>query len=1154
MENVPVTTENAEEIARHMLILTSQTLSLSPRDLEIVVAKMSAIVEMATIYLPLAKDVVGIIDNILNKTNDLTGFSVRILEIMETVGNNLEFLGSEVNITTDTVSMAVVNIDFIHFWGIAFGVLSYIDGFIQQVMGREWIYRNDTSLENPVAFIELPPVLSKWSAGKQALKSRILFQFYGETSLFEDRALTQRKLNSYVVSSSIEDRNVKNLSEPVKVTLQHLTPKQVKSNSANRPDTSSAILVWNGQVWNGQVWNGLVWNGQVWNGQIWSGLVWNGQVWNGLVWNGQVWNGQVWMGKVWNGQVWNGQVWNGQVWNGQVWNGQVWTGKVWNGQVWNGLVWNGQVWNGQVWNGQVWNGLVWNGLVWNGLVWNGQVWNGLVWNGQVWNGQVWNGQVWNGLVWNGLVWNGQVWNGLVWNGQVWNGQVWNGQVWNGQVWTGKVWNGQVWNGLVWNGQVWNGQVWNGQVWNGLVWNGQVWNGQVWNGQVWNGLVWNGQVWTGKVWNGQVWNGLVWNGQVWTGKVWNGQVWNGLVWNGQVWNGQVWNGLVWNGLVWNGQVWTGKVWNGQVWNGLVWNGQVWNGQVWNGQVWNGQVWTGKVWNGQVWNGLVWNGQVWNGQVWNGQVWNGLVWNGLVWNGLVWNGLVWNGQVWNGQVWNGQVWNGLVWNGLIWNGLVWNGQVWNRQVWNGLVWNGQVWNGLVWNGLVWNGQVWNGQDGEQVSCVFWDFKQNHGAGGWSSSGCEVVISNSEYTTCYCNHLTHFGVLLNISRKLMDPVHLWILTIISYIGCGISSLFLGVILLTYLAFENVRRDYPSKILLNLCMSLFMLNITFLTNSWVASFGISGLCITVAALLHYFVLSSFTWMGIEAVHMYFALVKVFNIYIHHFMLKFCVIGWGIPAAVVGILLSIDINLYGYETKLKTVNPAELCWFRNDIAFYLSVVVYFGLVFLINLAMFIVVLHQVRVMRVQRPGNRTTHRSLHHLKGSVSLTVLLGLTWGFAFFAWGPAQETFMYFFTIFNTLQGFFIFVFHCLLKDNVCNQWRMHFCCGRFQLSEYSEWSRTATNGNLKDVMKSFNTHSKKSYNSNSTTTSSNGSRKNLILSPNFGNDPDYSNDHTWPSALGNWMTSWDIELINEPQKPENTLNLPSYIPAQRLELIGWWPGTG
>lgn len=39
---------------------------------------------------------------------------------------------------------------------------------------------------------------------------------------------------------------------------------------------------------------------------------------------------------------------------------------------------------------------------------------------------------------------------------------------------------------------------------------------------------------------------------------------------------------------------------------------------------------------------------------------------------------------------------------------------------------------------------------------------------------------------------------------------------------------------------------------------------------------------------LASFTWMGLEAVHMYLALVKVFNTYIPSYILKFCIIGWG--------------------------------------------------------------------------------------------------------------------------------------------------------------------------------------------------------------------------------------------------------------------------
>jgi len=34
-----------------------------------------------------------------------------------------------------------------------------------------------------------------------------------------------------------------------------------------------------------------------------------------------------------------------------------------------------------------------------------------------------------------------------------------------------------------------------------------------------------------------------------------------------------------------------------------------------------------------------------------------------------------------------------------------------------------------------------------------------------------------------------------------------------------------------------------------------------------------------------------------------------------------------------------------------------------------------------------------------------------------------------------------------GFFIFVFHCLMKEDVMKLCRIHFCCGRFQRNNYS-----------------------------------------------------------------------------------------------------------
>ncbi|OCT67717.1 hypothetical protein XELAEV_18039020mg [Xenopus laevis] len=349
---------------------------------------------------------------------------------------------------------------------------------------------------------------------------------------------------------------------------------------------------------------------------------------------------------------------------------------------------------------------------------------------------------------------------------------------------------------------------------------------------------------------------------------------------------------------------------------------------------------------------------------------------------------------------------------------------------------------------------------VQCVFWDFNANNRMGGWNSSGCSVQYGNANYTTCYCTHLTHFGVLLDLSREDVDPSNDRIMSLLTYAGCGISSLFLGVSLVTYLAFKSLRKDYPSKILMNLSVALIMLNLVFLMNNWLSSFQDYGLCITCAALLHYFLLASFTWMGLEAVHMYFAFVKVFNLYIRNYILKFCLVGWGIPAIVVAIVLSIKRDYYGsgsHHIHYAVTEETELfCWIQNNVVFYVTVVGYFCFIFLTNIAMFIVVFIQINTLKSKRMKDWKSS-FIRDLKSTISLAFLLGLTWGFAFLAWGPVKIAFLYLFSIFNTLQGFFIFLFHCLMKENVRRQWRAHLCCGKLRLNT-SDWSRLS-NGEMK-----------------------------------------------------------------------------------------------
>ncbi|XP_051020591.1 adhesion G-protein coupled receptor G6 [Acomys russatus] len=353
----------------------------------------------------------------------------------------------------------------------------------------------------------------------------------------------------------------------------------------------------------------------------------------------------------------------------------------------------------------------------------------------------------------------------------------------------------------------------------------------------------------------------------------------------------------------------------------------------------------------------------------------------------------------------------------------------------------------------------QEVHRPICAFWDLNKNKSFGGWNTSGC-VAHSDSVAgeTICLCNHFTHFGVLMDLPRSAsqIDGRNTKALTFITYIGCGISAIFSAATLLTYVAFEKLRRDYPSKILMNLSSALLFLNLIFLLDGWITSFGVAGLCTAVAALLHFFLLATFTWMGLEAIHMYIALVKVFNTYIHRYILKFCIIGWGLPALIVSVtLVSRKQNeVYGKESYGKEAED-EFCWIQDPVVFYVSCAGYFGVMFFLNVAMFIVVMVQICGRNGKRSNRTLREEVLRNLRSVVSLTFLLGMTWGFAFFAWGPLNIPFMYLFSIFNSLQGLFIFIFHCAMKENVQKQWRRHLCCGRFRLADNSDWSKTATN---------------------------------------------------------------------------------------------------
>ena len=107
-----------------------------------------------------------------------------------------------------------------------------------------------------------------------------------------------------------------------------------------------------------------------------------------------------------------------------------------------------------------------------------------------------------------------------------------------------------------------------------------------------------------------------------------------------------------------------------------------------------------------------------------------------------------------------------------------------------------------------------------------------------------------------------------------------------------------------------------------------------------------------------------------------------------------------------------------------------RDKAFYISVLAPVAGILLVNLTVFIVVVVKVQGKVGQRNQNGQFLGLLNDMRIAFTCNVLLGCTWVFALFAVGKAVITFQWLFCIFNSLQGFFIFIFYVVRKFEVRN----------------------------------------------------------------------------------------------------------------------------
>ncbi|XP_069353885.1 adhesion G-protein coupled receptor G1 isoform X7 [Eulemur rufifrons] len=313
---------------------------------------------------------------------------------------------------------------------------------------------------------------------------------------------------------------------------------------------------------------------------------------------------------------------------------------------------------------------------------------------------------------------------------------------------------------------------------------------------------------------------------------------------------------------------------------------------------------------------------------------------------------------------------------------------------------------------------------LQCVFWvEDPTLSSPGSWSSAGCETVRRESQ-TSCFCDHLTYFAVLM-VSAVEVDAVHKHYLSVLSYVGCVVSALACVLTIAAYLCSRRKPRDYTIKVHMNLLLAVFLLDVSFLLSEPVALTGSEAGCRASAIFLHFSLLSCLSWMGLEGYNLYRLVVEVFGTYVPGYLLKLSVVGWGFPIFLVTVVALVDVNNYGpiilavHRTPESVIYPS-MCWIRDSLVSYVTNLGLFSLVFLFNMAM-------LGTMVVQILRLRPHTQKWSHVLTLLGLSLVLGLPWALVFFSFasGTFQLVVLYFFSIITSFQGFLIFLWYWSMR---------------------------------------------------------------------------------------------------------------------------------
>ena len=291
--------------------------------------------------------------------------------------------------------------------------------------------------------------------------------------------------------------------------------------------------------------------------------------------------------------------------------------------------------------------------------------------------------------------------------------------------------------------------------------------------------------------------------------------------------------------------------------------------------------------------------------------------------------------------------------------------------------------------------------------------------------TVLFNGDYHEVQLNTSKGLPVIcVNISQNQTFHVQLSIkfpagYDIITYIGNSLSIVGCALVLLTFCLFKDLR-TLPAKIVLNIAITILGTDVLVILALLEATQS-SGFCDAVAIILHFFVLSQFSWMTIlciEACYSFYLANRLVSVDAKSTRCKFavyCVISWMVPLLIVVTCVVVNYSVPHWVIYGK--NPNEVCWianFHSSVAVLLVPASLLIVVQLILLTMAGVFLYQTS----QNKSREDSKTSTPYLRVVLAMFFASNSLWIFGFISLAINITWTWYPFIILLSVQGFVMF----------------------------------------------------------------------------------------------------------------------------------------